>query len=388
MSSSLAHLTDTAPSTDGAWQAVVARDAAADGRLVYAVRTTGIYCRPSCPSRRPRREHVRFFDGAAAARAAGFRACLRCTPDADAPPRARTADAVVRARALLDARPGDAPPLAELARAVGVSAAHLQRAFTRAVGVSPARYAAALRAEQLRGALRTSATVSRATYEAGYGASSRAYEAAAAHLGMTPAAYRRGGAGVHVWWTVADSALGRLLVAATARGVCAASFGADDDALERALAAELPRAVRERVPLDDEETDASDDAASDDVARSARRALRAWTRAIVRHVSGGAASDGAPIGDVPADAPGTPFQERVWAALRAIPAGETRSYAQVARAVGAPTAARAVARACASNRVALVIPCHRVVPAGAAGDAGGYRWGAERKRALLAREAR
>lgn len=395
-----------AASPDARWAAVQARDARADGRFVYAVRTTGVYCRPSCPSRRPRPEHVAFFAESALARAAGFRACRRCAPDA--PPgsasHATRADAAVAAaRALLDAADaaagagtGNAPrmPLTELARRTGVSAAHLQRAFTRQVGASPARYAAALRAARLRGALRAERTVSAATYAAGYAAPSRVYDAAAAHLGMTPAAYARGGAGVRLWWAAGDTPLGRALVAVTARGVCAAFLGnanaadahaghpavADvDAALEAELAAEFPQAERVRVVLGAGPGGASPDAVGDDADTAARPRLAGALAAVA------AAAGGAPApGEVALDLAGTAWQQQVWAALRAIPAGETRTYAGLAAALGRPTAARALARACATNRVALVVPCHRVVPAG--GGVGGYRWGPARKEQLLAAE--
>ena len=345
-----------------AWAAVIARDRTHDGEFVYAVSTTGVYCRPGCPSRHPLRRHVRFFTAPDAAEAAGFRACLRCRPREAATPADRAVEA---ARAWLEAHLDERVTLADLAREVGLSPHHLQRTFKRVVGVSPRQFAAALRADRLKRALRTEPSVSRATYEAGYSGSSRAYDAAETHLGMTPAAYRRGGRGVRIRFATTTTRLGRLLVAATDRGVCAVTLGGDDLELERALAEEYPEAVRERATGDD--------------ARDAD--LRDWMTAIVRHV------DGAEPGlTMPVDVAGTPFQQRVWESLRTIPYGATRSYAQVAAALGAPKAARAVASACAHNRVALVVPCHRVVRAG--GSPGGYRWGAERKRALLAQEHR
>ncbi|HEU4698119.1 MAG TPA: methylated-DNA--[protein]-cysteine S-methyltransferase [Gemmatimonadales bacterium] len=366
-----------------AWAAVLARDAAQDGRFVYAVRTTGVFCRPSCSARRPRRENVAFFPDARAAAAAGYRACRRCRPESVAEPAA--ARAVARARAFLDAHPDEAVPLDRLAREVGLSPHHLQRTFTRLVGTSPKRYAAALRAERFRTGLRDGATVSRAGFDAGFGAASRAYDAAAAHLGMTPAAYRRGGRGVHVRYALAATALGPVLVAATRRGVCAVTLGDDDATLEAALAAEYPEATRERLT---------------GAALAADPDLQRWLASVVR--AAGAPPDGdatapAPgreagtrsLADVPLDVPGTPFQDRVWRAVRAIPRGETRSYTEVATALGVPRAVRAVASAIASNRVALVVPCHRVVPKGAApagSRVGQYRWGPERKRRLLAQE--
>ncbi len=353
--------------TDGldgaqAWAAVIARDGRWDAAFVYAVSTTGVYCRPSCPSRRPLRKNVGFFPTPAAAEAAGYRACRRCRPQDAAKP---IDLAVARAREFLEAHLDEPVTLPTLAREVGLSPHHLQRAFSRRVGVSPKRYAAALRADRLKAALRDGSTVSRATFDAGYGASSRVYEAAGAHLGMTPAAYRRGGQGEHIRFAIRPTRLGRVLVGATARGVCAVQLGETDADLERGLAAEYPNAKRELVDPD----------------RGVAQAdLREWLDAVVSYLNG------APARAVPTDVAGTPFELRVWQALREIPYGETRSYTEVARSIGAPRAVRAVASACARNRVAVVIPCHRVVREG--GGVGGYRWGPERKRQLLALEQR
>jgi AraC family transcriptional regulator of adaptative response/methylated-DNA-[protein]-cysteine methyltransferase len=356
-----------AGSTDGldaaqAWAAVAAHDSRRDGDFVYAVSTTGVYCRPSCPSRRPLRANVSFFPTPAAAEAAGYRACLRCRPRDEAKP---IDLAVARAREFLEAHVDQPVTLPALAREVGLSPHHLQRAFSRRVGVSPKRYAAALRADRLKAALRDGATVSRATFDAGYGASSRVYEAADAHLGMTPAAYRRGGHGEHIRFATRSTSLGRVLVGATARGVCAVQLGESDADLERGLAAEYPNAKVERMDPD----------------RGADHAdLRRWLDAVAAHL------EGASSVAMPTDVAGTPFELKVWQALRQIPYGETRSYTEVARSIGAPRAVRAVASACARNRVAVVIPCHRVVREG--GGVGGYRWGPERKRQLLALEQR
>ena len=381
------------------WAAVLRRDVSADGHFVYGVQSTGIYCRPSCPSRRPGRERVTFYDAPASATAAGFRACRRCTPDSGAARETRTVTAVARARALLDAAAaagGDRVSLGALARATGVSAAHLQRAFTRTVGVSPARYAAGQRAAQWKLALRREGSVSRATYAAGYAAASRAYAAADAHLGMTPTAYRRGGTGVRVWWTLFDTALGRTLAAATARGVCAvllAREGDDDAALEAALAAEYPAAERQQLAAPTATRAGDAVVVVDEEEETARVQLAATVTAVRAQAAGGMDAPAAAQGDALAvDPTGTPWQRRVWDALRAIPSGETRTYAELAAAMGRPTAARAVARACATNRVALLVPCHRVVPAGAAargfaeGAVSGYRWGPARKAQLLAAE--
>lgn len=344
---------------DARWDAVVARDRSRDGDFVYAVSTTGVYCRPSCPSRHALRKNVSFFATADAAERAGFRACLRCEPRANARASER---AIAKARAFVEAHLDEPHALADVARAAGMSATHLQRTFTRAVGVSPRKYAAALRADRLKSHLRAGSTVSRATFDAGYGASSRAYDAATAQLGMTPGAYRRGGKGVVIRYITARTSLGRLLVAATERGVCAVTLGDDDATLENALISEYPEATRVRV-------------------RGTRghEALRGWLAAVVAHLEG--AEEAIPV---PLDVSGTPFQERVWRELTRIPFGETRSYAQVAASIASPSAVRAVAGACVRNHVSLVIPCHRVIRGD--GGLGGYRWGVERKKRLLARE--
>jgi AraC family transcriptional regulator of adaptative response/methylated-DNA-[protein]-cysteine methyltransferase len=342
------------------WQAIASRDPRFDGRFVFGVTSTRIFCRPSCPSRRPRRDRVRLFAGAAAAQAEGFRACRRCRPDAPAAPSA-TARAVERARRLIDAhvdadREGRLT-LAALGDACGISPFHLQRAFRRTVGASPKAYADERRAARLRTRLKEGVPVTTATYDVGYGSSRAVYEQAGRHLGMTPGAYRRGGAGERIRAVVTPTPFGQLLVAATDRGVCRVMLGDDTAALEADLAAEFPRA---------------------ELAVADAR-LRAHVAAIRRQLTSSREEDGPPI-----DVSGTAFEQQVWRALRAIPYGEVRSYQQVAQAIGRPTAARAVARACAANPVALVVPCHRVVRTD--GGSGGYRWGADRKAALLAHE--
>lgn len=336
-----------------AWQAVLARDARRDGEFVYAVRTTGVYCRPSCPSRRPRRENVAFYAAAADAERDGFRACGRCGPGS---PLGASEAAVRRALALLDRRPEERLSLAALARRVGLSPFHLQRTFTKLVGLSPRVYQDARRLERFKARVRSGESVGAATYDAGFGSSRGLYESARAGLGMTPAAYRRGGAGERITWSTLATPLGRILVAATARGVCAVSLGDRDGALEEGLRAEFPRATLER----------------DDVG------LRRWLRAVERQIAGG------PAARLPLDLRGTAFQLRVWKALRDVPRGETRSYGALAAEIGEPRAARAVARACATNRVALLVPCHRVVRG--EGTLGGYRWGVGRKKAILQAE--
>ncbi len=339
-----------------AWRAVESRDGRFDGRFVYAVKSTGVFCKPSCASRRALRANVEFFSTTAAAERAGFRACLRCTPTDVA----GTNRSIERARAHLEAHADRLVSLDELSAVVGLSASHLQRLFKRVVGVSPRQYQAEKRMRRFKSRLRAGDTVSRATYEAGFGSSSRVYERASTALGMTPAAYRRGGAGIRIGYTIADSPVGRVLVATTQRGVCAVELGASDADVERALRSDFPNATIER--------------------NDAEHAT--WVRAVVDRVRD---SKHGSAHRIPLDVSGTDFQLRVWDALRAIPAGERRSYAQVAESIGAPGASRAVARACASNRVAVVVPCHRVVRAD--GDLSGYKWGVARKRMLLEHEA-
>jgi AraC family transcriptional regulator of adaptative response/methylated-DNA-[protein]-cysteine methyltransferase len=339
---------------DDRWQAVITRDRGRDGDFVFAVSTTGIYCRPSCPARRPRRENVSFFADPATAERAGFRACRRCRPKAAV---SSQDELVARAITWLDAHVEERVTLPRLAAALGVSPGHLQRTFTRVTGVSPRMYAAARRLESAKSRLRDGADVTSALHASGYGSSSRFYAQARSALGMTPTSYRRGGEGMTMDYATADSSIGRLLVAATERGICAVSIGEDDAALEQSLAAEYPRATIRR---DDD-------------------ALRQYVDSIVAHLR-----DRTALIALPLDVVGTPFQQEVWQALRTIPAGERRTYGQVAASLGNPQGARAVARACAANPAALVIPCHRVVRGD--GSSGGYRWGEERKQAILANE--
>jgi AraC family transcriptional regulator, regulatory protein of adaptative response / methylated-DNA-[protein]-cysteine methyltransferase len=340
-----------------AWAAVLDRDRRFDGQFVYGVRTTGVYCRPSCPSRRPAVANVVFFDDPSGAEQAGFRACKRCRPRSNRTLTGAVA-AVRDAAAFIDAHPGERITLAGLARATGVSPFHLQRVFRRELGVTPREYQQARRLDRLRTQLRRGETVSRATYDAGFGSPSRVYEQAA-RLGMTPAVYRRGGKGLSVRFAIVPSPLGLLLVASTPRGVCKVSLGDSEEQLERSLRTEFPRANIDR-----------DDGS---LAELAGR--------VVAHIRGDS-----PAHDLPLDVRGTAFQQQVWRALLSIPYGETRSYAEVAAAIGQPTATRAVARACATNPVAVVIPCHRVIRAD--GSLGGYAGGVERKGRLLAVEGR
>ena len=336
------------PDPETAWAALIARDRSLDGRFVWGVRTTGVYCKPSCPARRPRRENVSFHADGAAARAAGFRACKRCRPDEVA----RDQAAVAKAIALLkDAE--ERMGLPELAAAVGYAPHHFQRLFTRLVGMSPAAYARALRAGAAADALASKASVTSAIYEAGYSAPSRFYASAAPRLGMAPRTYRAGGAGEVIRWTVAETSLGPLLIAATAKGLCRVAFDADADDLAR----RFPQA----------EIVAGDGA------------FAALAKQVVAAVEEPATAHSLPI-----DARGTAFQEAVWRALGQVPAGTSLSYSELAARAGRPQAVRAVGSACAANPVAVLIPCHRARRAD--GGAGGYAWGLERKAALLARE--
>jgi AraC family transcriptional regulator of adaptative response/methylated-DNA-[protein]-cysteine methyltransferase len=342
---------------DSMWRAVLARDSRADTLFVYGVSSTRIYCRPSCASRRPRRDRVAFFDSPESAAREGYRACRRCRPN-EAAAVDPWIDKVRRACVYLSNVEGRVS-LARLAARLGGSPYHLQRSFKRLVGVTPREYADACRLEKVKRGLRSGGPVTSAIYDAGYGSSGRFYGGAARKLAMSPAAYGRGATGIALRYAIVDSTLGRLLVAATDRGVCAVSMGTSDQELERALSREFPKAALRR------------DAGG----------LARWTKAILGHLAGRQ-----PRLDLPLDVRATAFQWQVWTALAAIPYGQTRSYAEVAASIGRPSAVRAVARACAANPVALAIPCHRVVPA--AGGPGGYRWGAARKTALLAAEHR
>lgn len=334
---------------EAAWSAVTARDRKADGRFVTGVMTTGIYCRPSCPARHPRRENVRFFADGAAARAAGLRPCLRCTPDAVAADR----QAVDRALRRIEAE-GGIPRLDALATEAGYSPHHFHRLFKRATGVTPAGYARALRARRAEAALESGGSVTGAIFDAGFESASRFYDASNDRLGMAPSVWRDGGRGETIHWVVAKTSLGPLLIAATRRGLCRIAFEEDAAALRE----RFPKAVLQP--------------AGADFADLAARAVAEVERP---------GSDPS----LPLDVRGTAFQEAVWQALRAIPVGETRSYGEIASSIGAPLAVRAVGSACGANPVAIAIPCHRALRGD--GSLGGYAWGLERKTALLAREA-
>jgi AraC family transcriptional regulator of adaptative response/methylated-DNA-[protein]-cysteine methyltransferase len=334
------------------WQAVLARDVSQDGKFVFAVSSTGVYCRPSCAARRPRRANVTFFAQPDQAEKAGYRACLRCRPRAIGGHGAtETVKAICR---YIEQHLDEPLTLARLGSEFHQSPFHLQRTFKSVLGITPRAYADSCRMNQLKGNLRAGHSVTRSMYDAGYSSSSRLYERTASQLGMTPDKYRRGAIAAPIRYTFADSPLGRMLIAATDKGICAIQFADSDDELEQGLRHEFPFAIRRR---DDE-------------------AMRKWKEDLLRQVRGQHLNAALPL-----DIQATAFQRRVWTHLQSIPFGATRSYAAVAKAIGQPTATRAVARACATNPVAVVIPCHRVVSK--SGDAGGYRWGMERKKALL-----
>jgi AraC family transcriptional regulator of adaptative response/methylated-DNA-[protein]-cysteine methyltransferase len=353
-----AQKTRTADLADEAaqWAAVTRRDPQADGRFFYSVRTTGVYCRPSCPSRQARREHVRFHTTSADAERAGFRACKRCRPNEPALA-AQRASAVARACRLIE-RADATPPLDALAAAAGLSRFHFHRVFKSVTGVTPKAYAAAHRARRVRHELTHQATVTDAIYGAGFNSNGRFYAVAPGVLGMTPTRFRAGGAGESIHFAVGECSLGSVLVAATGKGVCAIMLGDEPDALVRNLQDRFPKA---RLVGGD-----------------------AGFERLVAKVVGLVEAPGVAI-ELPLDVRGTAFQQRVWQALRKIPAGSTASYAEIARRIGKPKAVRAVAHACGANAVAIAIPCHRVVRND--GGLSGYRWGVERKRALLEREA-
>ena len=349
------------------WRAVTARDAAYDGVFVFAVRSTGVFCRPSCPARRPASRNVAFFTTPVEALRSGFRPCARCLgreAALGAGERAlihRLCRGIEQSVAAGDGADGapdlERPTLEALGRRSGLGPHRLHRLFRRVLGITPRQYADAVRLRLFKQSLRKGGNVTTALYDAGYGSSSRLYERAAAQLGMTPGSYLRGAPGLRIRYALVDSPLGRLLVGATERGVCAVMLGKPDAELVRELAHDFPRAELRKDP----------------------QGLGAWVRGVVQRV--GARPAGA---EIPLDIRGTAFQRRVWEELRRIPPGQTRTYSEIARRIGRPEAVRAVARACATNSLSVVVPCHRVV--GKSGSLTGYRWGIERKRALLAAE--
>src|SRR6266853_4975399 len=337
------------------WAAVIAHDAAQDGRFFYSVKTTGVYCRPGCASRQPRRQNVAFHETTAAAEAAGFRPCKRCRPN-EGSQADRHIAAIGRACALIRAS-DELPSLAELAGAAGISRFHFHRVFKQITGATPRAWGKAHRLGRFADRLDAGESVAGAVYAAGFGASSRAYEAAANGLGMTPGARRHGGRGETIRFTTVETGLGWALVAATERGICMTALGDERAALEAELRRRFPAALI--WPADAK--------------------LTAWAEQIVGFIT---RPDAQP--DLPLDIRGTAFQALVWRALQKIPPGRTASYREVAAALGRPSAVRAVAQACANNKLALLVPCHRVLRSD--GELAGYRWGIERKRALIARE--
>lgn len=337
------------------WEAILKRDASADGRFVYAVRSTGIYCRPSCASRKPNKNNVLIFEFPEMAEGRGFRPCLRCTPqDAGCDPRFEKVRKAVR---YIEEHADENPTLAELGRCVGLSPHHLQRTFKAALGVTPRQYLESLKAQKYKDLLKNGRDLAGAGYEAGYGSSRGVYEGASRYMGMTPAAYKKGGEGVSIRYGITTCTLGRLLVAATEKGVCRVSIGERVGELVADLKNEYNHAKLMRS--DDE--------------------LKKYLNVVVRLAEGEPASESLPI-DVRASA----FQCRVWERLRSISPGDTMAYKDIAEDLGVPKGARAVGRACAENPVALLVPCHRVVRGD--GALAGYRWGVERKRKLLEME--
>ena len=348
--------------TQNLWEAVLTRDACFDGHFVYAVRSTGVYCRPSCPSRRPRQSQAVFFSKAEEARSAGYRACKRCRPDRPS----GDAELVRRACEYIDGHiqyQGALPSLSEVAEASDVDVHVLRRAFKQETGLTPMQYARGQRLKRFKLMLRDGENVTDSLYGAGYGSSSRAYEGAVEQLGMTPASYGKGGSGAVIRYVVTGSALGEVLVAGTVSGVCAVKLGGDAEVLIAELSDEFPAADIRPIESTDRECDS----------------LRGWANAILEYLDGDRLDTGLPV-----DVRATIFQWRVWRKLQTIPAGETRTYQQLAEELGQPTASRAVGQACAANPVALIVPCHRALRKD--GSLGGYRWGLSRKEALVEME--
>jgi AraC family transcriptional regulator of adaptative response/methylated-DNA-[protein]-cysteine methyltransferase len=346
---------DAAQLAESRWQAVLRRDPLADGEFVYAVRTTGVYCRPSCPSRAAKRQNVEFFDTGGLAPAAGYRPCKRCRPDVLSQQQRRNELVIQACQAIEHSQ--TALSLAQLAQQAGLSPYHFHRIFKAATGLTPKAFHKAVQARRLTASLQSAGSVTEALYDAGFNSSGRFYEDAPAMLGMSPGSYRKGGAGEHIRHAIERCALGWIIVAATGKGVCAIEFGDDAQTLENRLRARFPKAQFE--PADAE--------------------FKHWIARVLSYLE-------QPRGvlELPLDVQGTVFQRRVWQALQAIPAGETASYGEIAGRIGQPRASRAVGRACAGNPVAVAIPCHRAVRAN--GELSGYRWGIARKAELLRRE--
>jgi len=341
------------------WNAVQHRDASNDGRFVYGVMTTGVYCKPSCASRRALRKNVRFYATPEEAERDGLRACRRCKPQQA---NAGALDERIRKACEIIVRNADQPlSLKDIAAQVHLSPFHFQRSFKAIVGLTPKEFHEAERVRRLKEGLKSGSSVTAAIYDAGFGSSSRVYEKVDTRLGMTPQQYRQGGRGLSISHASAQTPLGLVMIGATDRGICFIQFGDDEKALQRQLTAEYPAATHAPMPADQRDT------------------FAAWMRALSAYLEGHTAAL-----DLPLDVRGTAFQMRVWRYLQTIPFGEVQSYSEVASGIGQPSAARAVAQACASNTVALAIPCHRVIRGN--GELGGYRWGVERKRTLLDRE--
>lgn len=345
----------SATSDEARWQAVLARDPASDGAFVFAVRTTGIYCRPSCPARRPNRANVSFYERPDRAEAAGFRACKRCRPNGEG----LASDTAKRVAAACRHIEGSValPSVADLAAVAAMSPSHFQRTFKAVTGVTPLAYAEAVRTRRLHQELAAADSVTQALYAAGFSSSGRFYESSLQRLGMDPTEYRRGAPAVEIRFAVAATTLGAVLVAGTPRGLCAVLLGDDPELLAMDL--------QDRFPLADLQPGDED--------------FHRWVAVVVAQVEQPAAAC-----DLPLDLQGTAFQRQVWEALREVPHGTTATYRDIAVAVGKPRSARAVAQACASNHLAVLVPCHRVVRAD--GQLSGYRWGVERKAELLRRE--
>src|SRR6202047_4429430 len=349
--------TQSAAVDEGRWNAVMARDAARDGEFVFAGSSAGVYCRPSCPARRPRKGNVQFFSGPEQAERGGYRACLRCKPKSfSGNAESNGAKAICR---FIEQHLDEPLTLERLGKEFRQSPFHLQRRFKAVLGITPREYADSCRMRMLKRNLQAGDSVTRAMYDAGYGSSSRLYERTASQLGMTPDKYRRGAIAAAIRYTCADSPLGRMLIAATERGICTIQFARSDGELIEGLKREFPFATR----------------------KSDQAGLQSWVDSVLKHMRGKALDSSLPL-----DIRATAFQRRVWTYLQSIPFGATRSYSQVAQAIGQPSACRAVARSCATNPVAVAIPCHRVVRED--GSMGGYRWGIERKKALLEMEGR
>jgi AraC family transcriptional regulator of adaptative response/methylated-DNA-[protein]-cysteine methyltransferase len=355
----VAHSNSIKATEDPRWDAVVARDPEHDGEFVFAVTSTGVYCRPSCPARRPRRANVTFYLRPEQAEKAGYRACLRCRPRAGSSSGNPQSDSAKEICRYIEQHLDEPITLERLGKAFHQSPFHLQRRFKAALGITPREYTDSCRLRLLKRNLQAGDNVTRAMYDAGYGSSSRLYEKTASQLGMTPDKYRRGAIAASIRYACADSPLGRMLIAATDRGVCSIQFARSDGELIEGLKREFPFAVR----------------------KPDNGGLQSWIAALLARMTGRELNAALPL-----DIRATAFQRRVWTYLQSIPFGATQSYKQVAKGIGQPSASRAVARACATNPVAIAIPCHRVVRED--GSISGYRWGVERKKTLLAIEQR